>query len=191
MNATSAGAIPTATLYVNDAGTFSTMPYSNAGYTVEAASGRVSIAGLTTTPPIVYLTVPGTTDDGIAGFLVGSDTQASSGVIVAQSATAPAYLLSSISGNYAASTQEDVDGLNGSALGVFSFTGTDQYSSTQTTTGSVSTPPSSGTITINSDGSGSLNNGAFPFVTNGNVIFAIPSSGDPLLYVFTAGTTPN
>jgi hypothetical protein len=186
LNATSAGA--TATLYVNDAGTFSITTYTNASYTVEAASGRVSITGLTTTPPIVYLTALGTTDDGSAGFLLGSDTQASSGVIVAQSATAPAYLLSSISGNYAASTQEDVDGLNGSALGAFSFTGTGQYSSTQTTTGSVSTPPSSGVIAINSDGSGSLNSGSFPFVTNGNVIFAIPSSGDPLLYVFTAGT---
>ncbi|HXC46714.1 MAG TPA: hypothetical protein VNU20_00385 [Candidatus Sulfotelmatobacter sp.] len=191
LNATSASAIPTATLYVNDAGTFSTTPYSNASYTVEAASGRVSITGLSTTPPIVYLTAPGTTDDGIAGFLVGSDTQASSGVIVAQSTTAPAYLLSSISGNYAASTQEDVDGLNGSALGAFSFTGTGQYSSTQSTTGSVSPPPNSGTIAVNSDGSGSLNNGSFPFVTNGNVIFAIPSSGDPLLYVFTVGTAPN
>jgi hypothetical protein len=191
LNATSAGAIPTATLYVNDAGTFSITPYSNASYTVEAASGRVSITGLTATPPVVYLAAVGTTDDGIAGFLVGSDTQASSGVIVAQSATAPAYLLSSISGNYAASAQEDVDGLNGSALGAFSFTGTGQYSSTQTTTGSVSTPSSSGTIAINSDGSGSLNNGSFPFVTNGNVIFAIPSSGDPLLYVFTAGSLPN
>ena len=191
LDATSTGAIPTATLYVNAAGTYSTTPYSNASYTVETASGRVTITGLTTTPPIVYLTAPGTTDDGIAGFLVGSDTEASSGVIVAQSATAPAYLLSSISGNYPAGTQEDIDDLNGTALGVFSFSGTGQYSSTQTTTGSVSTPPSSGTITINSDGSGSLNNGSFPFVTNGNIIFAIPSSGDPLLYVFTAGTLPN
>jgi hypothetical protein len=191
LNATSAGAIPTATLYVNDAGTYSTTPYSNATYTVEAASGRVAIAGLTATPPVVYLTAPATADDQIAGFLVGSDAQASSGVIVTQSATPPAYLLSSISGNYAAGSQEDLDGLNGSMLGAFLFNGPGQYSSTQATTGSVSAPPASGTITVNSDGSGSLNSGAFPFVTNGNVIFAIPSSGDPFLYVFTAGTTPN
>jgi hypothetical protein len=191
LNATSAGVIPTATLYVNDAGTFSTTPYSNASYTVEAASGRVSVTGLTATPPVVYLTAPGTTDDGIAGFLVGGDIGASSGVLVAQSAGTPAFLLSTISGNYAAGTQGDVDGLNGTALGTFSFTGSGQYSSTQTTSGSVSTPPSSGTIAINPDGSGSLNSGAFPFVTNGKIIFAIPTSGDPLLYVFTAGTAPN
>jgi hypothetical protein len=191
LNATSAGAIPTATLYVSDAGTYSTTPYSNAGYTIEAASGRVSITGLTAANPIVYLAATGRTDDEIAGFLVGSDTQASSGVIVTQSVNAPAYLLSSVSGNYAASTQEDVDGLDGSALGIFSFTGTGQYSSTQTATGSISAPPSSGAIAINSDGSGSLSSGSFPFVTNGTVIFAIPSSGDPLLYVFTSGTSPN
>ena len=119
------------------------------------------------------------------------DAQASSGVIVTQSATPPTYLLSSISGNFAASTQEDLDGLNGSTLGAFSFTGAGQYSSTQATTGTVSAPPASGTITVNSDGSGSLNSGAFPFVTNGNVIFAIPSSGDPLLYVFNARTPSN
>lgn len=191
LQATSAGAIPTATLYVNDAGAFSTTPYSNAGYNVEASSGRVSVTGLTATPPVIYLTAPGTTDDDIAGFLVGSDTQASSGVIVTQSAGAPAFLLSSISGNYAAGTQEDVDGLNGTALGAFSFAGTGQYSSIQTTSGSVAAPPSSGTVAINPDGSSSLNNGSFPFVTNGNLIFAIPSSGDPFLYVFTMGTLPD
>jgi hypothetical protein len=191
LNATTAGAIPMATLYVNDAGTYSTTSYSNASYAVQAASGRFSITGLTATPPVVYLAALGTTDDAIAGFLVGSDTEASSGVIVTQSASAPAYLLSNIFGNYAASTQEDVDGLNGAVLGAFSFTGTGQYSSTQTSAGSVSTPPSSGTTTISSDGSGSLNSGSFPFVTNGNVIFAIPNSGDPLLYVFMASTARN
>jgi hypothetical protein len=46
-------------------------------------------------------------------------------------------------------------------------------------------------IVINSDGSGRLNGGNFPLVTNGAVIFAIPDTGDPLIYVFTAGTLPN
>ena len=191
LQATSAGAIPTAMLYANNAGTYSATPVSKASYSVESASGRVSLTSFTATPPVIYLTAPGTTDDDIAGFLVGTDIQASSGVLASQSPGAPAFLLSSISGNYAAGTQEDVDGLNGSALGAFSFTGTGQYSSTQSTSGSVTTPPSSGTIAINPDGSGSLNSGAFPLVTNGNVIFAIPSSGDPLLYVFTSGTLPH
>jgi hypothetical protein len=188
LNATSAGAIPAVTLYVNDAGTYSTTPYSNGSYSVEAVSGRVSVSGLTATPPVFYLTAGDTNEDGIAGFLVGSDAEASSGVIVSQSASAPGYVLSSISGSYATGTLEDIDGLNGASLGVFSFTGLGQFSATQTTTGSVPNLPSTGSITINPDGSGSLDDGDFPFVTNGAVIFAIPGSGDPLMYVFAAST---
>jgi hypothetical protein len=191
LNATGAGAIPTAILYINDAGTYSNTPYSNGSYTVEAASGRVSVNGLTATPPVVYLTAASPTSDEIAGFLVGSDSAASSGVVVRQSTSAPAYVLSNITGNYAASTQEDVDGLNGASLVAFSFTGTGQSVATQKTTGAVPNLPSLGWIAISSDGSGRLNGGNFPLVTNGAVIFAIPDSGDPLIYVFTAGKLPN
>ncbi len=191
LNATSAGAIPTAVLYVNDAGSYSNTPYSNGSYAVEAASGRVSLTGLTATPPVVYLTAAGTTDDGIAGFLVGTDTEASSGVVVGQSSSAPGYVSSYVPGNYAASTQEDEDGRNGASLGAFSFTGTGQYSAMQKTTGAVPNLPSLGMIATSSDGSGRLNGGNFTLVTNGAVIFAIPDSGDPLIYVFTVGKLPN
>jgi hypothetical protein len=191
LNATRTGAVPTAILFVNDAGTYSRTPYSNGKYFLETASGRVSFAGLTTAPPMLYLTAPGTTDDQIAGFLVGSDTQASSGLLVRQSASTPAFGLFSISGIYVASTQEDVDGHNGASLGSFAALRTGQYFATQKSTGSVPNLPSSGSISINPDGSGSLNSGTFPFVTNGALIFAIPDTGDPLLYVFTAGKLPN
>jgi hypothetical protein len=190
LNATSTGAVPTATLYVNDAGSYSTTSYPNGSYTVEAASGRVSITGITATPPVVYLTAGNTSDDQIAGFLVGSDPQASSGVLVTQATTTPAFALAHISGNYAMSTQEDVDGLNGAALGAFSFMGTGQYVATQQSTGTVPNLPSIGSMAISLDGSGNLNGGSFPLVTNGLVIFAIARSGDPLMYVFTAGTLP-
>ena len=190
LNATSAGTIPIATLYVNDAGTYGRTTYSNGNYTVEAASGRVAITGITATPPVVYLTSGNSSDDQIAGFLVGSDPQATSGVLVSQSTTAPAFLLTSVSGNYAMSTQEDLDAANGTALGAFTFLGAGQYLATQQTTGTVPNLPSTGLNTINLDGSGNLNGGNFPLVTNGQTIFAIVSSGDPLLYVFTAGTLP-
>ncbi len=191
LNATSAGAIPTAVLYVNDAGSYSNTPYSNGSYAVEAASGRVSLTGLTATPPVVYLTADSTTDDGIAGFLVGTDTEASSGVVVGQSSSAPGYVRSDIPWNYAASTQEDVDGRNGASLGAFSFIGAGQYIATQSTAGLVPNLPSLGMIATSSDGSGRLNGGDFTLVTNGAVIFAIPDSGDPLIYVFTVGKLPN
>lgn len=89
------------------------------------------------------------------------------------------------------STQEDLDGLQGASLGAFTFMGTGQYLSTQQTTGSVPNLPGVGSISINLDGSGNLNGGGFPLVTNGAVILAIPNSGDPLMYVFTVGTLPN
>src|SRR5271157_553949 len=191
LNATSAGAIPTAILYVNNAGAYSSTPYSSGSYAIEGASGRASFTGLTATRPVVYLTAAGTTDDEIAGFLVGSDTAASSGVVVGQSISAPAYVFSYVPGNYAASTQEDVDGRNGASLGAFSFTGAGQYIATQRTTGSVPNLPSLGMIATSSDGSGRLNGGNLSLVTDGAVIFAIPDSGDPLIYVFTAGKLPN
>ena len=189
LNATSAGTIPTATLYSNNAGTYSVNPYSNSSYTVEAASGRAAITGLTTTPPVIYLT-SGTSDEGIAGFLVGTDAESSSGVLVTQTTSAPSYTDASITGNYAASTAEDVDGLNGAYLGLFTFSGSGAYTVVSQKTGSVPNSPTLGTIAVNADGSGSMDGGAFPFVTNGVVLFAIPDSGDPLLFILTQGTLP-
>lgn len=191
MSATRAGSIPTAILYVNEAGTYSRTPYPNSSYVLNAASGRISITGLSATPPVLYLTAPGASNDQIAGFLVGSDTQASSGLLVRQSTGAPAYGLSIFPANYAGGTQEDVDGLNGASLGAYSSLRTGQYFATQKSTGSVRNLPSSGSVAFNPDGSGSLNSGTFPFVTNGALIFAIPDTGDPLLYVLTAGKLPN
>jgi hypothetical protein len=187
LNATSAGTIPTATLYSNFAGTYLSNQYPGSSYSVEAASGRVSVTGLETSPPVVYLTNL-SADDGIAGFLVGTDPQASSGVIVTQTTAAPSYTVGSITGSYAASTAEDVDGLNGSFLGAFSFSGTGSYTVTPQTTGKVANVPNLGSIVVNSDGSGNLDGGDFPLVTNGTVLYAIPNSGDPLLFVLTEGT---
>jgi hypothetical protein len=84
-----------------------------------------------------------------------------------------------------------MDGLNGASLGAFSFTVTGQYIATQKTTGPVPNLPSLGMIATSSDGSGRLNGGNFPLVTNGAVIFAIPDSGDPLIYAFTVGKLSN
>ena len=171
---------------MNDGGTFSTTPYANGSYSVEAASGRVSITGLTATPPVVYLTSAGNNDDEIAGFLLGTDLEASAGLFVSQSTAQPAFGLSDITGNYAASTEEDVDGANGATLGAFTFTGAGNYFATLRSTGTVPTLPSTGPIALSFDGSGNLSNGSFPLVTNGDVLFAIPATGDPLLYVPSA-----
>jgi hypothetical protein len=190
-NATNTGTIPTATIYSNLAGTYASNQYTNSTYTVEAASGRVTITNLLAQSPVVYLTAGSTSDDQIAGFLVGTDAQSSSGVIVGQTILAPSYGQSSVTGNYVSSTDEDVDGANGSFLGDFSFSGSVSYTLTSQTTGTLTNiPASSGSIQVNGDGSGNLDGGSFLLVTNGNVIFAIPDSGDPLLYVLVSATAP-
>jgi hypothetical protein len=89
---------------------------------VEVASGRVSFRGLTATPPVVYL-MADASEDGIAGFLVGTDPQASSGVVVRRTIDSPSYSPSHVAGIYAASTAEDLDGLNPAFLGAISFHG--------------------------------------------------------------------
>jgi hypothetical protein len=187
LNADGAGNIPSTILYMNSAGSYSHPAFLNSTYTVEAASGRVSIAGITATPPVMYLTAGNTADGGIAGFLVGTDTEASSGILVSQSTMAPSYTLGDITGSYATSTEEDVAGKSGTMVGTFSFTGGGQYVATVKSSGSVPSLPGLGSIVVSSDGSGSLNGGNFPLVTNGKMIFAIPKSGNPLLYVFTRG----
>ncbi len=152
LNATSAGAIPTATIYSNYAGTYTSNQYPSSSYTVEAASGRVAITGLTAAPPVVYLTAGNTSDDEIAGFLVGTDPQTSSGYLVSQTTSAPSYSIASVTGAYASSTEEDLDGLNGSFLGAYSFNGTGGYTLTSQTTGTLlNVPPSSGAISVNAE----------------------------------------
>jgi hypothetical protein len=189
LNAT--GTPLSATIYSNNAGMFTNTSYSSVGDTVEA-SGRVSFTGLTTSPPVAYLTVGSAADEGIAGFLVGTDTAASSGVLVFQSASTstPAYTDASLSsvGAYAASTAEDVDRDNGAYLGLFNFNGAGGYSVPfSQVSGKVPNSPNLGAYTVTADGSGNLDGGNYPLVTNGQTIFAIPDSGDPLLFIFTNG----
>jgi hypothetical protein len=187
LNATSAGAIPSAMLYLNDAGTYTSQGYRNGTYVVEAASGRASLMAGTTMLPAVYLTADSALDDGVAGFAVGNDAMSQSGLLVSQTMGTPNYTLPSVVGNFASGTEEDVDGVNGAFLGTFTFSGTGGYTVVSETTGSISNAPQAQTIAINADGSGSLDGGKFPFVTNGNVLFVIPDAADPLIFVLTNG----
>jgi hypothetical protein len=188
MNATGTGAIPTATIYSNLAGNYVSTQYSNNSYTVEAASARVSVTGLTAMPPVMYLT-SGSADDGIVGFLIGTDTEASSGQIFRQSASLPSYAVANVSGDYAASEAEAVDGRNGAFLTSFTFTGKGGYTVTPQPTVAINLPHL-GMISIRRDGSGNLDGERFPFVTNGAALFAIPESGDPSLLVFAESASP-
>jgi hypothetical protein len=148
---------------------------------------RVSFQGLTATPPVVYLTADAS-EDGIAGFLVGTDPQASSGVVVSRTIDSPSYSPSNVAGIYAASTAEDLDGLTPVFLGAISFDGTGWFTVTPQLKRALPNHPQLGTINVNSDGSGNLDERKFTFVTNGAALYAIPNSGDAFLLVLDEET---
>jgi hypothetical protein len=190
LQATSAGAIPTATIYANDAGSYQSQTYTNGSYVLDTTSGRVALTGLGTAP-IAYLTSTAGAN-GIAAFLVGTDGNSSSGFLALQGTATPNYGIADLTGGYAVGTSEDVAGIDGSLVGVFSFGGTGNYNYTfdAVSVGETSSNPGqtgNGTLVVNTDGSGSFDNGAHAFVTNGVLILGIDatsSATQPLLYVF-------
>ncbi len=199
LNATSSNAVPTATLYVNDVGSTNTVQYPNLTYTVDT-TGRFSAASDSLTYPLVgYLTAGGDTAESITAFLVAGEEPAeaaSAGVLVSQGTTAaPNYMLSSIDGTYVWGTAEDVDGSNGSLVGTFTIASSGSYSYlvdiSVVLKANSPNQTSSGMVTINPDGSGTIVNsgGNIAFVTNGSQIYGIDFTDvDPLLYVFDQGT---
>jgi Putative Ig domain len=205
LHAKSDNTVPTATLYVNDAGDTGTQQYPNMTYTVDAA-GRFSASTETLPYPLVgYLTSGGDVGENISAFLVAGQDLAqasSSGVLVSLGTNvAPNFTITNISGPYAFGTTEDIDGGNGSEVGTLTISGSGG-SGTFTSivdissVGGANAPgvTGNGTLTINADGSGTFTGGTFHssslmFVTNGGQIYAIDGAdADPLLYVFDEGT---
>jgi len=190
IQATSAGAIPTATAYANDAGVFQSQTFTKGTYTLDTSTGRVTFGNSIGTQAVAYVTATASEDD-IAAFAVGADAFASSGFLALQGTSAPNFTNASLSGGYAAGTAEDVVGDNGSLVGVFTF-GDGTYTNLIDTVGVGSgTSPNgsgSGTVAVNTDGSGTFDGGQHALVTNGNLILAIDgatsTSTQPLLYVF-------
>jgi large repetitive protein len=193
LQATGAGAIPTATLYANDAGTFGSQTFTNGAYALDTSTGRLTITGVGTgTAPVAYVTATAAEDD-IAAFLIGTDSATSSGFLALQGTSAPDFTTGSVSGGFAFGSAEDVTGLNGSLVGMFTFPGDGTYSNVLdiVTVGGTSQPDAAGmgTVVVNKDGSGSFDGGREVLVTNGDLILAIDAASSdevvqPLLYVF-------
>jgi putative Ig domain-containing protein len=173
--------------------------------TTNASSGRVSftVTAGTATPPVIYLTSGGDGIEEIQGFSVGQDANVSSGILVTQTASAPAFTPSSISGTYAFGSWEDVDGQNGSTSGAAIFTAPSSYSAVEDMTFVTLTPPFtslgtavSGSFTILPAGTGTITVGANTdiFVTNGQQIFSIMpttnSNPDAILATYTNVIAP-
>ena len=203
----STGNTVTVSLTQNDGGTVTT-PTLTGTYAVDAtnpSSGRVSITVNTGTAnaPVIYLTNGGDGIEQIQGFSVGTDANVGSGFLVTQSTQA--FTLSNISGTYALGNWEDVDGVNGSFSGVATLVNTGAYSAVEDInyfTPPPATPnlwlsldtPFSGTFTINPNGTGTVTVGANSsfFVTNGQQIFSIETTGstDGVLTTYTNVVAP-
>ncbi len=192
LNVTGAGTA-SGTNYANDAGTFTTSPFTGT-FALELATQRGQVTGGTTVdPPVAYFTNTGSEDD-IVAFLVGTDDFGSGGFVLFQTKSTPAYTAASITGNYAYGTAEDISGLNGSATGVWNFDGVSAYTNILDLVqpGGTSTTPFlfSGTYTVNvsADGSGTYSQPAGTtnaLVTNGIVILGIEEDSiQPQLHVF-------
>jgi hypothetical protein len=193
---TSKLAVPSATLYTNDAGKYAVQTYTSGTYALGTASGRINFTGLGSKSPVGYLTA-NANEDNIAAFLVGTDAAASSGLLVLQTLTKPNFFLVNVSGVYAFGTSEDIASSTGSKVGTYTFNGTGGYSATLdvVTNGETSSQPNQttgGTIAINGDGSGSYDSATKTLVTNGTFVFAIDATTDtqPQLYTFIQQVPP-
>ena len=195
--APSSGNIANATLYTNDAGTYSgPTTYASATYVLDPATGRAAVTGLTGNPPVAYLTAT-TADDGISGFLVGTGADSESGFLFLQTQGTPAFNTANVlSGGYAFGSADDVAGLNGSQVGQYNFP-TDDFNSTidlvaPFVSGVDPLQPdqtATNTFGVNTDGSGILGGANIAFVTNGTVLFGVDTmSAQPLLYIMVSQT---
>jgi hypothetical protein len=206
--ASSAGAIIGGNIYLNDADYFGIQTIS-AGTYVTQTSGRTTITATGSGAPVCYLTGP-SSDENIISFFVGTDIFATSGASYLQTTAAPNFSATNLNSSFAMSSDENVDGLNEAIDGVFTFDGVSKYSAViddnnffgavqQQTPGQTTT----GTFTVNTDGSGILSfseglthqgiSASWAILTNGTQIFAIDNATgtDPLLYIFTIEEQPD
>jgi hypothetical protein len=209
----STGNTATASFTQSDNGTVTTPAFTGT-YAVDStnpSSGRVFFTATgTAIPPVIYLTSGGDGIEQIQGFSVGQDTATApalpnvvSGILVIQSATAPAFTASSVSGTYAFGSWEDVDGQNGSFSGVATLTAPSSYSAVEDESFVTLTAPFlslgtavNGAFTIIPAGTGTITVGANTsiFVTNGEQIFSIVptanSNPDAILATYTNIVAP-
>ena len=179
----------TGTAYSNSGGSTDIIPYTGT-YTLDSSAGRVAFNN-TSSNAVGYLT-SGDGDDDVIAFLVGTDSNSATGVMVFQSDSQPNFSTDSIDGNFAFGTGEDIVGDNGSEAGVFNFND-GAYSGTADRASIGGLTPGatgSGTYAMNIDGSGSFNpstKGQVYIVTSGSWIFGTDAEADqPLLYIFNA-----
>ncbi len=180
LQAVSTGAVPAVKIYTNASGTAAPSILSNGSYTSNT-QGRVVLTGLGTNPPVIYLTSGGDVGNPVLGFTTRSSS--SSGVLVNQNTSSPNFSTADLNGIYSGGIPAD-PGNEGAVVyscvfdGVGNFVAT--YDSFSAGHPSVESGTFSGTYTVNTDGTGTLDatssstpDDHFVFVTNGSQIFAV------------------
>ncbi len=173
------------TSYINDGGSFSQNTVTGS-LAFSTATGRVLFGGAAVSNAVGYVTDTATEDE-IAAFVIGTDDNAGSGYLFLQTAGTPNFGNSSLMGNFAFGSGEDIVGNNGSLVGVFDLDGNGGYTATidGIYVGEAYSPDMSntGTYNVNLDGSGSFDDDTVALVTNGSLIVAMDESGaQPLVY---------
>jgi uncharacterized repeat protein (TIGR01451 family) len=160
-----------------------TTPIAGASYTVDPASGRVTLSGLGFTgslglPPVVYVTTP---TDGISAFFIGTDIDGTFGLMEFQ--PSQIYSTAAVAGTYFLGTEDPGDTSVTDQSGVATLSSAGAISGTQDQSGFSGLQANQaisgvGPVSINSDGTGNVGPKTAA-ITNGTKLFFIDESGGP------------
>jgi hypothetical protein len=164
-------------LFQYDGTTASSNTIAGGAYTVDATSGRVTLTASGNHPPVLYLT---TATDGISAFIIGTDNAGEFGEAEVQPAAT--YSTSSLSGSFFLGTDDDSDNSAKNVVGTLTITSGSAnglQDSSQPTSPFLQTGKTlTGTLVINSDGTGDLGTNT-ALITNGSKIFFMDEGGGP------------
>jgi hypothetical protein len=160
------------TLFEYNSGGPATTPIAGGTYAVDPTSGRVTLSGVGSNPPVIYLTTP---TDGISAFLIGTDTPAAFGLAEVQPAAA--YSANFVSGNFFFATEDPNDNSITNKVGAVAITA-GSIAGTQDTNGLAGLAVNQSvlaTLTIAADGTGDVGANTVA-ITNGTKLFVIDES---------------
>jgi hypothetical protein len=154
-------------------------PIAGGTYSVDATnSGRVTLAGIGSGAPVLYVAAPAANTEPIATFIIGTDGSATFGLTEVQ--PPGPYSVSSLSGNFVLGTEDPNDNTTNSAVGAVSITAVPfpgSYTATQDIIDSGGVLQvglvDSETITVSANGTVSFVGNTKFAITNGTKVFVV------------------
>ncbi len=181
VNANSGALSGTLYFYVSSPAHMIPAPFSGVTYAVDATSGRTTTSS--TMAPISYIATPTATTEPIFAFSVGPDANAEFGFVEFQ--PSQTYSNGALAGNYFAGTEDPGDETVTDEIGVVNISsgGTVTGGGYASGEGGVATTSPSGTVSIGSNGVGTMQYSPYgcPYnyvaITNGTRLFTILDGG--------------